>query len=130
MASYVVGRIQDQLNRDGKALRGANIVCYGAAFKPNVSDMRNSRAVRIMELLQDAGSIVTYTDPRVPTFKLRGEWVKSIELTQAVLNDADIAILLVGHPELPADLVCEAAPLVFDAVNATRHHRSVRIERL
>ena len=58
MADYVRSRIADVLNEEGRALRGSRILCLGAAFKPGVSDMRNSRAVRIIELLLQSGADV------------------------------------------------------------------------
>ncbi|MEZ5231508.1 MAG: nucleotide sugar dehydrogenase [Acidimicrobiales bacterium] len=64
MADYVKRRIVEVLNDEGKSLRGARVLCLGAAFKPNVSDMRNSRAVRIIELLHDSGADVRYHDGR------------------------------------------------------------------
>ena len=130
MASYVVQRIQTQLNSHGKALQGARVLVYGAAFKPNVSDMRNSRAVRVMELLQQSGAEIRYHDPRVPTFKLAGKWIKSIDLQEAELSASDIVTILVGHNELDAKLLITKAPLLFDAVNATVAAAGPHVERL
>ncbi len=128
MADYIKRRVIDVLNDEGKALRGSRVLCLGAAFKPNVSDMRNSRAVHIIDLLRKNGADVRYHDGRVPSFHLgdahegrghdRGELMKSVELTETELAATDIIVVLVAHPEMDLDLVVAAGKPVFDAVNA------------
>jgi UDP-N-acetyl-D-glucosamine dehydrogenase len=144
MADYVRSRVSAQLNGRGKAVSGARILCLGAAFKPNVSDMRNSRAVRIIELLRRDGAEVRYHDPRVPSFTIGGdhdgpggggrggggEVLKSVDLTEAEVRAADVVVVLVAHPEIDLDLVVSSGTPVFDAVNATRLHHDAHIERL
>ena len=73
MADYVRTRVGALLNDHGKALSGARVLCYGASFKPKVSDMRNSRAVRVIELLAETGAEVRYHDPRVDSIELGHE---------------------------------------------------------
>ena len=140
MADYVRRRVGDLLNRNGRSLTGARVLCYGASFKPNVSDMRNSRAVRVIELLTEAGADVRYHDPRVPIIQfghegrlsaeLVGRELKSVDLDRAEIAAADVVVILVAHPELPAELLTDSAPLLFDAVNALRLPASDTRERL
>ncbi len=56
MAHHVVERISSFLNARGRPLQGTDVLVLGVAFKPNVSDVRNSRALRVFELLEDAGA--------------------------------------------------------------------------
>jgi UDP-N-acetyl-D-glucosamine dehydrogenase len=140
MADYVRRRVGALLNRHGRTLSGARVLCYGASFKPKVSDMRNSRAVRVMELLAEAGADVRYHDPRVASIQLGhegrlapelvGRVMKSVELTAAEIEAADVVVVLVAHPELPVDLLVGSSTLVFDAVNALKQPSAGRIERL
>ncbi len=139
MADYIRRRITDRLNDLGKPLRGSRVLCLGAAFKPNVSDMRNSRAVKIIELLHTAGADVRYHDPRVPAFHLgddeeghrpQGELMKSVELSEAEIAAADIVVVLVNHPDVDLAPVLAAGVPVFDAVNATRTPDAGQVERL
>jgi UDP-N-acetyl-D-glucosamine dehydrogenase len=130
MADYVVRRVTKQLNDRGKAIHGSRILCYGAAFKPNVADMRNSRAVRVMELLAAAGADLCYHDPRVPTLRVGAHELKSVDLTDAELAGADLVVLLVAHRELDVDHVLATAPAVFDAVNAGGRPTAANLERL
>jgi UDP-N-acetyl-D-glucosamine dehydrogenase len=118
MARYVVGRVQDQLNHLGRTLNGTKILCLGAAFKPGVSDIRNSRAIRVMELLLDAGANVEYVDTHVPALTLAGTEYKSFPLSDATRAGFDLAIVLVAGTEWPLAELDAAGVPVFDAVNS------------
>ncbi|MDY7101813.1 MAG: nucleotide sugar dehydrogenase [Actinomycetota bacterium] len=130
MARYATSRVQDMLNDQGKALRGARVLVLGAAFKPNVSDMRNSRSVRVMELLIEEGADLRYHDPYVPTLTFGESTMKSVELTPEEVDAADIVIVLVAHRQLDLELLRRTQTPVFDAVNATRAKDVSHIERL
>jgi len=119
MARYVVSRVHQVMNRRGQTLNGAKVLCLGAAFKPGVSDVRNSRAIRVMELLEDSGAQVEYTDAHVPTLTLGGRERKSFPLADAARAGFDLAIVLVAETEWPLDELDEAGIPVFDAVNAS-----------
>ena len=119
MAAYVVQRLQDLVNdRLEKPLKGARILCLGAAFKPGVSDIRHSRAIRVMELLQEKGAVVQYADPMVPEFETNGAKLVSVDLHSVSAADFDAAIILVDG-QWPLAHVVDSGLLVFDAVNAT-----------
>jgi len=118
MARYVVTRLHELMNRHGRTLHGAKVLCLGVAFKPGVSDVRNSRAIRVMELLEAAGAEVDYADARVPTVTLPGGEKKSIPLPDIVHRQVDLAVVLVGGADWPLDELDDAGVLVFDAVNA------------
>ncbi|HUP68629.1 MAG TPA: nucleotide sugar dehydrogenase [Acidimicrobiales bacterium] len=129
MAHYVTKRVQDFLNRSGHPLRGARVLALGASFKPGVSDVRNSRAVRVMELLEEAGGMVDYVDPHVPTVNLAGRSRKAVDLSEG-LSAADIVVVLVGHQNWPMDKIIHSGTPVFDAVNATAGFAAAHVERL
>lgn len=117
MASYVIMRMQDVLNERSTSLRGAKILCLGAAFKRGVSDTRNSRAIHIMELLKQRGAVVSYCDPLVPSIRLGDEQFDSIGLNQVSGIDADLVAVLVGG-DWPLSELAKRGTLVFDAVNS------------
>jgi len=66
MPRYVVGKIQDALNRYKKPLNGSKVLILGVAYKPNINDIRESPAFDIIHLLQEKGAEVSYYDPYVP----------------------------------------------------------------
>jgi UDP-N-acetyl-D-glucosamine dehydrogenase len=129
MAPYVVSRISRFLNRHSRTLNNTKVLALGAAFKANVSDVRNSRALAIMELLVDEGALVDYVDPMVPSMRISGRDVQSVDLDTASLSDWDLVVVLVPGA-WPAALLAEANVLIFDAVNGLGQRGSARIERL
>lgn len=67
MPRHVVDRLREVLDRTaGKGLNGAKILLVGVAYKKNVSDMRESPSMRLMQLLEEAGAEVGFLDPHVP----------------------------------------------------------------
>jgi UDP-N-acetyl-D-glucosamine dehydrogenase len=128
MASYAVQRIQSLLNARSVSLRGAKILCLGAAFKRGVSDVRNSRAIHVMELLRASGAAVSYCDPHVPSIRLAGETLTSLSVDAVATTDADLVAVLVGG-EWPLTQLAARSIAVFDAVNAGGQPASLR-ERL
>ena len=117
MATYAVRRIQALLNARSVSLRGAKILCLGAAFKRGVSDVRNSRAIHVMELLRASGATVSYCDPHVPSVRVAGETLMSLTQNAVASTDADLVAVLVAG-EWPLAQLATRNVAVFDAVNA------------
>lgn len=117
MANYVISRMQNLLNERSTSLRGAKILCLGAAFKRGVSDVRNSRAIHVMELLRSRGAIVSYFDPLVPTIHLGDETLHSVTRNEIESTNADLVAVLVGG-DWPLETLAARGKPVFDAVNA------------
>jgi UDP-N-acetyl-D-glucosamine dehydrogenase len=118
MVSYVMYRIHRFTNRIGRPLDGARVLCLGAAFKAGVSDVRNSRAVRVMELLDREGAQVEFSDPLVLDLTIGGFTRKAVSLDALPLRDIDLVVVLVRNPAWPVDAILDSRVPVFDAVNA------------
>jgi UDP-N-acetyl-D-glucosamine dehydrogenase len=120
MPRYVVGRIQDVLNEAGRSIKGARILILGAAYKPNVSDMRESPAIDVIGLLMEKGSQVSYFDPFVASID-GDEWtMESVADLMPALQQADLAVLITDHEALDYKAIAEQAKLIFDTRNAFR----------
>ena len=117
MANYAIVRMQDVLNEKSISLRGAKILCLGAAFKRGVSDVRNSRAIHVMELLRSRGAVVSYSDPHVPSVRVGTDTLTSVNATEVANTNADLVTVLVAG-EWPLDALSKRGVTVFDAVNA------------
>jgi UDP-N-acetyl-D-glucosamine dehydrogenase len=117
MAAYVISRMQDVLNERSISWGGARILCLGAAFKSGVSDVRNSRAIHVMELLRERGAVVSYCDPHVPSVRVGAEVLQSIDVRDVNGSDADLVAVLVGG-QWPLAALANRGVTVFDAVNA------------
>jgi UDP-N-acetyl-D-glucosamine dehydrogenase len=130
MTNYVMHRIHSFTTRIGVPLTGARVLCLGAAFKAGVSDVRNSRAVRVMELLAAEGADVAFADPLVTELVLGGEERKAVPLPDLALDAYDLVVVLVRNPAWPAADVLASGVPTFDAVNALDTPTSERHERL
>ena len=117
MAMYAVRRIQDMLNARGVPLRGSRILCCGAAFKPGVSDTRNSRAIHVMELLAHHGANLCYVDPHVPSLVIGDTTLHASDMNTVGKESFDLVAVLVGGQWPLAEFDRNGIP-VFDAVNA------------
>lgn len=118
MPEYVVGKLMDGLNENGRALKGSRVLVLGIAYKKNVDDMRESPSVEIMELLEAKGAVVAYSDPHVPVFpKMREHHfeLSSEALTAENLASFDAVVLATDHDRFDYQLIQSNARLVVDS---------------
>ena len=115
MPRYVVQRIQDAMNESGKAVRGSKFLILGVAFKPNVSDTRESPAIDVMGLLRDKGAVVSYYDPFVPAFEDDGWGLSSVGDPMEAAREADCVVIVTDHDGVDYEAISKAAQLVFDS---------------
>jgi len=130
MPEYVVDRVLKTLSGKRVAMAGANILVLGVAYKPNVSDTRESPAYDIIKRMQDLGATVAYHDPHVPAFEVEDTEFTSTPLREDTLASQDCVILVTDHSSIDVERVVEHAPLVFDTRNATKGLQPANIQRL
>ena len=118
MPYYTISRIVDILSENGRALKDANLLLLGLTFKENISDTRNSPAVKIMELLENKGAIVAYSDNNVPKMTINDRSLASVELQPEVISEYDAVISLVVHREFDLAMIADHAKLLIDTKNA------------
>jgi len=117
MPRWVISKTMDALNERGKSLKGAKILILGIAYKKDVDDMRESPGVALMELLQEKGAIVEYTDPHVPVFpKMRKHKFNLTSITPTADNIAeyDLLLLATDHTKFDYELFKQNAKLIID----------------
>ncbi|HUB37168.1 MAG TPA: nucleotide sugar dehydrogenase [Solirubrobacteraceae bacterium] len=117
MPYHCVAKAQRALNDVGLPVKGARIAVLGVAYKPGVGDMRESPALKILELLRELGAELCYHDPHVPA--LAELDLRSVPLEQA-LADADLVLIVTAHPSVDHELVARRARLVLDLRGVTR----------
>jgi UDP-N-acetyl-D-glucosamine dehydrogenase len=99
-----------------KAMKGSSILVLGVAYKPDIADMRESPAVKLIQLLQNAGADVAYHDPYVPSFTEHGVSLSGVAYEP---EQYDCVVIATDHSAIDyADLV-ERAGVVVDLRNAT-----------
>ena len=119
MPRYVVGRILDAMNERGKALKGAKCLVLGAAYKPDIDDIRESPALEVIDLLQKKGALVEYHDPYIPTLKTHKEVeMRSVPDLMAAVRAADCVVITTNHKKYDYKAILEAAKFIFDSRNA------------
>lgn len=129
-ASYhVVRKLGRILNESGRCLRDARIFVLGVAYKKDISDIRESPALKVIDLLLKEGALVSYHDPYAPVIRPHGPFtwgLESVPLTSEELQDADSVLILTDHSGIDYEWVVERARVVVDTRNATwavKEHR-------
>ena len=121
MPKYVISRVMEALNDDRKALRGSRILIIGIAYKPDIDDIRESPAAEIIDLLTEAGAMVAYHDPHVPSFpRMRKHQIDldSVELTPETIKEFDAVLIVTNHRAVDYEMIGQSAGLVVDTRNA------------
>ena len=118
MPRYVVSKVQDALNDQGLPLNGSKILIIGAAYKPDVDDIRESPSLDIIGLLRQKGAQVSYHDPYISTIS-HEEWImESVPDLIESANKTDCAVIVTDHSTYDYDDILERTPLIVDTRNA------------
>jgi UDP-N-acetyl-D-glucosamine dehydrogenase len=119
MPAHVVSRVVDALNERSRPLRGARILVYGVAYKPNIADTRESPGIEILGLLARRGAEVFYTDPFVPTLRTQDLDLESVSV-ETGFSGYDAVVVVTDHCALDRERLVRDATLVIDARGALR----------
>ena len=133
MPRYVVSRIKDILGAKSKQLSGSTVLVLGVAYRPDVSDLRESPALDVMSLLEEEGACVSYNDPYVPSLLLEETESKyhSVELTSDVLSEKDLVVIITDHSSYQWEFICSMVKHILDTRNAiTLDQVSSRVSKL
>ena len=117
MPVFWVRKVAEALNEHGRALKGANVLVLGVAYKRDIEDLRESPALDIIRLLEQQGARVSYHDPHVPAFREDAREYRSVPLTPATLEAADCVMVVTDHSAIDFHQVKRHARLAVD----TRH---------
>jgi UDP-N-acetyl-D-glucosamine dehydrogenase len=118
MPRYVVQRVQDLLNAHAKALHGSSLLVLGVAYKPDVSDLRESPALDVIGLLRTKGAHVDYYDPHVSSLEHEGWELTSVPDLLKAARAADCVIVVTNHSSIDYAAVAREASLIFDSRDA------------
>lgn len=116
MPQYVVQRAMELLNDQGKALKGAQVLLLGLAYKKNTGDIREAPSLRVAELLKGFGANVSAVDDHVEDHR----WPVGVEkcsLTEYSLAEADIMVLLTDHDDFTYDVISGSNKVILDTKN-------------
>jgi UDP-N-acetyl-D-glucosamine dehydrogenase len=111
-------------------VNGAKVLVLGASYKADVGDVRESPSVRIIQAIHKRGARVSYHDPFIPQLVLNGETMRSVQLSTAAVEHADLVAVLTPHSSYDLDWVADHASVVFDARNSFGSDRRRNVVRL
>jgi len=114
MPAYIAKRVQEYLNTASKAVKGSNILLLGVAYKPNVSDKRQTPAIPLTDHLLNMGANVRFYDSHVENFSVRGIEIGREESLISGLDGCDLAILLTAHDDIIESKDLGIAKIIFD----------------
>ncbi len=121
MPYHCVTKAQRTLNDAGLPVKGARVAVLGVSYKAGVGDVRESPALKILQLLRELGAELSYHDPHVPVLAELG--LRSISLDDALAN-ADLVVIVTAHPSVDHELVARRARLLLDLRGITRTRSS------
>lgn len=129
MPRHVVAKIQSALNDRSKPVRKSRIHLVGVAYKPDVSDTRESPAKDVAALLAQMGAAVTYSDPHVRELRVGAQTLERGELLECA-RCSDIAVILTDHRGVDYNALLAASPLVLDTRNVLKGVEAPNLFRL
>jgi UDP-N-acetyl-D-glucosamine dehydrogenase len=127
MPGFVLQKVCDALNDDGKPIKGSRILLLGVAYKADVADTRESPSLEVLRRLVQRGADVRYCDPHISVLDVDGEAYTSVAWTDEEVAAADCVILLTAHREFLETARWHRDALIDDtrnAVTAADHGRN------
>jgi UDP-N-acetyl-D-glucosamine dehydrogenase len=129
MPHFVVDKIQNALNDQGKPLKGSHVHILGVAYKRNIDDVRESPALDIILLLARRGARVTYSDPLVPSIQLDGREFHAEDANEGAAR-ADCVVIVTDHAAFDYAAIAKTAGMIVDTRNALKDYPSAKVLRL
>ena len=117
MPEYVLNKVVSGLNDQKKAINGSRILMLGISYKKNIDDMRESPSVEIMQLMQDCGAEIDYSDPYVPVFPKMRRYsfdLTSVDATVENIKQYDCVVVGTDHVDFDYKMIGENAKLIVD----------------
>ena len=127
MPYFCLEKIERALNDADKPVKGSKILIVGVSYKAGTSDIRQSPALKIIDLLRKRGADVNYHDPHVAELGPFG--LRSVVLEDAVA-EVDLAVIVTAHPEVDHAVLVQGVPSAVDLRGVTRNLIEASVERL
>ena len=128
MPYHVIDSVAKALNKQRKALNGSRVLVLGVAYKKDIDDLRESPALTIIELLQQAGAQVSYNDPYFPEVGRGRKYDLQMKCAPLEnLGSYDCVLIVTDHSDYDYERIVRESNLVVDTRNATRGISSGKI---
>ena len=131
MPRHVLQLVQEGLNQQQKALNGSKVLVVGVAYKKDVNDVRESPALDILQLLEEAGADSNYFDCHVESINWGNATMQSLEkLDKDTVSEFDACIIVTDHSNIDFELIHKHASLIIDTRNVYYKRTDNNIIRL
>ena len=118
MPRHVISLVMDGMNEQGKALKNHRVLVLGAAYKPDIDDLRESPALDVITLLKEKGALVLYHDPYISQLHHDGWEMISVPDLMAAVRAVECVVIVTNHSSYDYPAILEAAKLIVDTRNA------------
>jgi UDP-N-acetyl-D-glucosamine dehydrogenase len=118
MPRFVVNLVQDALNQVTKPLKGSKTLVLGAAYKPDIDDVRESPSLDVIRLLEQKGARVSYHDPYIPHVHQDDWTMDSVKELMPAVREADVVVIVTNHSCYDYAEILRESKLVVDTRNA------------
>ena len=127
MPYFVANKTIDALSNAGVCPRKAKVLLLGMAFKKDISDLRDSPAIKVYQIMKPRIALLEYNDPHVSELWEDDKKIKSVRLTSQTLKRYDAVVILTDHSAYDYDFILRHARLIVDTRNAIRkRHKKVK----
>lgn len=120
MPYFTVNKTINALSETGVCPNKAKVLLLGMAFKKDISDLRDSPAIKVYQIIKPRVSTVNFNDPHVPSVKMDGKRVKSVKLTARELKKYDAVVILTDHTIYDYNFIIKHSRLIIDTRNAIK----------
>ncbi len=127
---YVMSKVSQALNSHKKSVNGAKILILGLAYKKDVGDIRESPAVKIINLLEKLGAEVAIHDPFIDQEIIGTKTYKSVALTPDIISESDCIVIVTDHTNVDYNMVADNAKLIVDTRNKLKNFAGSHIVRI
>ena len=118
MPRYVVNKIQDALNEHAIPLKDSRVLILGAAYKPDVDDLRESPALDVIGLLEQKGALVEYHDPYIQKIEKDGMDLTCVPDLMEAVRHAHCVVIITDHRVYDYPSILAESRLIVDTRNA------------
>ncbi|MEX1071042.1 MAG: nucleotide sugar dehydrogenase, partial [Anaerolineales bacterium] len=118
MPRHVVEKVQEALNEHSKPLNGSKVLVLGAAYKPDIDDLRESPALDVIGLLQEKKADVSYHDPYIPHLQHENLDLDSVPDALKAAKAADVVVVVTNHKAYDYPALLKNSKLIVDTRNA------------
>ncbi len=120
MPYFIVSKIINTLSKSGVCPSKAKVLLLGMAFKKDISDLRDSPAIKVYKIIKPRVRLVKYNDLHVPEMLIDNTKIQSVRLTSKELKKYDAAVILTDHSAYNYDFIIKNSQLIIDTRNAIK----------